>query len=203
MKALQQPNGSFSATEDGSECDTRFVYCACAISTYLNDWSAVNQELATQYILNCITYEGGISLIPDSEAHGGSTYCGVASLVLMNKLATVPIITIESLKYWCISRQIFGYQGRTNKDADSCYSYWIGSTLKLLNCFELTDIQSTKQFLIDVCQYEPEYGGFCKQPDAYPDVLHTFYSLSWLSLTHFPGLKSLDPSLTICTDKVK
>ena len=35
LGALQREDGSFTATSDGSECDMRFLYCACAISTIL------------------------------------------------------------------------------------------------------------------------------------------------------------------------
>jgi len=33
------------------------------------------------YIGKCQTYEGGIGPVPESEAHGGLTYCAVAALV--------------------------------------------------------------------------------------------------------------------------
>jgi hypothetical protein len=42
----------------------RFVYCACAVSALLNDWSGVNRNSCLQYILSCVTYEGGLSLVP-------------------------------------------------------------------------------------------------------------------------------------------
>ena len=67
IRLLQQPDGSFKATYDGIECDSRFVYCACAISTFLNDWSAVDKDKATQYLLNCFTYEGGFALYPGNN----------------------------------------------------------------------------------------------------------------------------------------
>ena len=58
-------NGSFRAVQsDVGESDVRFLYCACAVSAVLNDWSGVNKELAVQYILSCITYEGGLAVIP-------------------------------------------------------------------------------------------------------------------------------------------
>lgn len=187
MKHNQQPNGSFSATLHGSECDTRFVYCACAIAYMLNDWSGVDKDAATKYIQSCISYEGGIALIPGAEAHGGSTYCGTAALVLMNRLDSLGSTGISSLGKWCQQRQIGGYQGRTNKEPDSCYSFWIGATLQLLGIFADTDIPSTLSFvLIDDgergCQSSHPSGGFSKTPEGYPDVLHSFYSICWLSL---------------------
>lgn len=45
---------SFAATLEGSESDVRFVYCACSICYILQDWSAINIETATNYIINSI-----------------------------------------------------------------------------------------------------------------------------------------------------
>lgn len=66
MISLQEPSGSFRASVDANESDTRFLYCACAISTILNDWSGVDIPRAVDYILSCVTYEGAISLHPGS-----------------------------------------------------------------------------------------------------------------------------------------
>lgn len=65
---LQQPNGSFSPVADGSEYDMRYIYCACCISYMLNDWSGVDRNRATQYILDSISYEGGIGQVFHSKS---------------------------------------------------------------------------------------------------------------------------------------
>ena len=69
LQQLQQSNGSFSIVVKDGESDTRFVYCACAISVLLNDWSGVDRDAAASFILSCLTYEGGISLYPGNCAH--------------------------------------------------------------------------------------------------------------------------------------
>lgn len=59
------PSGAYRATLSVTgEADVRFLYCACAISSVLKDWSAVNIPLAVQYIVRCFTYEGGIAVMP-------------------------------------------------------------------------------------------------------------------------------------------
>ena len=59
------PSGAFRATlSDSGEADVRFLFCACAISAALGDWSAVDLPAAEQYILRCFTYEGGIAVMP-------------------------------------------------------------------------------------------------------------------------------------------
>ena len=63
---------------------------------------------------------------------GGSTFCAVASLMLMGRLhSTLTPRQREHLKRWCIMRQQTGFQGRPNKPADTCYSFWVGATLKV------------------------------------------------------------------------
>jgi geranylgeranyl transferase type-1 subunit beta len=65
LKLLQTSNGSFQATlADTSDHDMRFLFCACAISAALDDWSGVDKDKAVDFIRSCITYEGGIALLP-------------------------------------------------------------------------------------------------------------------------------------------
>eukprot|EP01042_Synura_sphagnicola_P001706 gene1706-2000_t len=67
----------------------RFLFCASAISSLLNDWSGVDVDRSVSYIQSCRTYEGGFGLTPGAEAHGGSTYCALASLSLMGRLTAL------------------------------------------------------------------------------------------------------------------
>lgn len=85
LRSLQQPNGSFSSTRQRSESDMRFLYCACAISSMLADWTGFDRERSVQFVRDSQAYDGGIGLWPGCEGHGGSTYCAVASLVMMNE----------------------------------------------------------------------------------------------------------------------
>jgi prenyltransferase beta subunit len=67
-----------------------------------------------------------------NEAHGGSTYTAIASLVLMGELDCLGEFHRTNLIRWCLMRQSTGYNGRTNKDNDSCYSFstsWENSAL--------------------------------------------------------------------------
>jgi geranylgeranyl transferase type-1 subunit beta len=40
---------------------------------------------------------------------------------------------IELLKKWAVMKQQRGFHGRTNKPDDSCYAFWIGATLTVIN----------------------------------------------------------------------
>ena len=63
---------------------------------------------------------------------GGSTFCAIAALVLMGCLeSTFSPSELEAVRRWCLMRQRSGFQGRPNKPADTCYSFWIGASLKV------------------------------------------------------------------------
>ena len=38
---------------------------------------------------------------------------------------------LEKIKRWCLVRQKSGFQGRPNKPVDTCYSFWVGASLKV------------------------------------------------------------------------
>ncbi|KAL9250855.1 farnesyltransferase subunit beta-like protein [Drosera capensis] len=88
-------------------------------------------ENVGNYILSCQTYEGGIAGEPGSEAHGGYTFCGLATMILINE---VQRLDIAGLVNWVAFRQGVecGFQGRTNKLVDGCYSFWQGGVSALI-----------------------------------------------------------------------
>ncbi|XP_046354801.1 geranylgeranyl transferase type-1 subunit beta-like [Haliotis cracherodii] len=196
LKALQQDDGSFCAMPEGSEHDMRFVYCASCISYMLKDWSGINIQTTADYIKNSVSYEGGIAQGPDAEAHGGPTFCGLASLVLMDKLqSSFTPRQVSRLKRWCISRQQTGFQGRPNKPVDTCYSFWVGATLQLLDTFELSSFEFNRSYILQT--QSNVTGGFAKWPESTPDALHAYFGICGLSLMKEPGLASLHPALNI------
>jgi protein farnesyltransferase subunit beta len=78
------------------------------------------------------TYEGGIGGEPGNEAHGGYTYCGLAAVAL----AGCPqALDLSRLLHWAVQRQGWvegGFNGRTNKLVDGCYSFWQGGVFPIL-----------------------------------------------------------------------
>ena len=105
--------------------------------------------------------------------------------------------------YFISLRQVGGFQGRTCKEPDSCYSFWVGACIVMLGGREYMDFSSTAEFLLGHCQFFRGIccGGFAKVPGAPPDILHAFYSLCWLSLAGDSDLRVLNPSLGICSDR--
>ena len=129
-------------------------------------------------------------MVPGQEGHGGTTYCALAALKLLGKLESID--DKEGLIQWCTRRQIGGLQGRTNKKADTCYSFWVGASLHMLGAVELLAPEPLIEF-IGKCKCA--VGGYSKVVGIYPDVLHSFYSLCGLSLVGCPRLLPLEPTL--------
>ncbi len=78
------------------------------------------------------TYEGGLGGEPGNEAHGGYTYCGLAALCL---LGNESVLDLPALLHWAAQRQGSmegGFNGRTNKLVDGCYSFWQGSLFTIM-----------------------------------------------------------------------
>ena len=109
--------------EDG-EADVRGSYTALAVASLCN---LLTDELvagAADFIAACQTYEGGIGATPGEEAHGGYTFCGLAAMVLLGE---VERLRVPQLVSWLVHKQMAvhgGFQGRTNKLVDGCYSFW-------------------------------------------------------------------------------
>ncbi|XP_045136717.1 geranylgeranyl transferase type-1 subunit beta-like isoform X2 [Portunus trituberculatus] len=197
VAALQCPDGSFFSTRGGSENDMRFMYCAAAICYILQDFSAINTTSATKYILNSMSYEGAMGQGTHLEAHGGSSYCAIATLHLLGKLdSSLSRTQRERLVRWLVGRQSGGgLQGRPNKPPDTCYAFWIGATLQILGALDYLDTTALRQFVLST--QDPITGGLAKYPNSNPDGLHTYLGISGLSLLRKDDLKPVDPALNI------
>ncbi|XP_038903092.1 protein farnesyltransferase subunit beta [Benincasa hispida] len=133
---MKQPNGGFRMHDQG-EIDVRACYTAISVASILNILDDELVQNVGNYIQSCQTFEGGIAGEPGSEAHGGYTFCGLATLILINE---VHRLDLRSLLDWVVFRQAgleCGFQGRTNKLVDGCYSFWQGGVCSLLQRLNL------------------------------------------------------------------
>ncbi len=192
VASMQDESGSFRASAD-SESDMRFLFCAAAVCELLDDRERVGMDVrrATACVLAARSYDGGFGLAAGQESHGGSTYTALAALSLMGTLHQLP--RPERTVRWCVERQRGGFQGRPNKDEDSCYSFWIGASLELLGVPRMADGVRLQHF-VGRCECVRK-GGFGKFVGCHPDVLHSYYSLCGLSLIGASGVAPLDPCL--------
>lgn len=197
VACLQKPDGSFKSNYEHGESDLRFVYCSLAICNILNDSSGIDVNNAIQFILNCFNYDGAFGQNPKTESHGGSTYCATASLSLLNKLNHVlNDDRMKTLERWTVNRQTNGgFQGRPNKDPDTCYSFWLGATLSIIGSLDKMNKEKNRNFILSNANVLT--GGFGKNVDALPDPMHTCLSLCGLSLIGEEILNPISPALNI------
>nr|CAH8845586.1 unnamed protein product [Trichobilharzia regenti] len=133
LRKLHQPNGSF-LMHMGGEIDVRGAYCAIAVARLtglLKKYPDLFESTA-DWVASCQTYEGGFGGQPGLEAHGGYTFCAVAALCFLGRS---DLINLPRLLHWASRRQMAtegGFQGRTNKLVDSCYSFWQGALFPMV-----------------------------------------------------------------------
>ena len=125
------------------EVDVRATYTILACAQLLNlPKQFLFSSKVLGFVQSCQTFEGGFGGEMGSEAHGGYTYCAVASLYLLWKNNTNHDsldqmgIDLPSLCGWLARRQMYregGFCGRANKLVDGCYSFWQGVALDILS----------------------------------------------------------------------
>ena len=171
------------------ESDLRSTYCAITVAYILNllDLNNLEGNLISKGVVenikNCQNFEGGLGPEPFCEAHGGYSFCGIATLVMLNKLSE---IDVPRFVRWLTARQMKyegGFNGRTNKLVDSCYSYWQGSIFNMLMNSDKTltnememlfDQLSLQAYILFACQNEK--GGLKDKPGKPNDLFHTNYA---------------------------
>jgi protein farnesyltransferase subunit beta len=133
-----ESNGSFRMHIDG-EIDVRATYCVLAVIHILQMIPLSSSCFFTQpriadYLSSCQSvWEGGFGGEQGAEAHGGYTFCAVASLQLFHVQSPSSfwlLDSMESCAAWLAQRQMSyegGFSGRINKLVDGCYSFWQGS----------------------------------------------------------------------------
>lgn len=160
------------------EIDVRACYTAISVASILNILDFELVDGLGDYILRCQTYEGGIAGEPGSEAHGGYTFCGLATMILINE---VDKLDLSSLIDWVAFRQGVecGFQGRTNKLVDGCYSFWQGGSLFIMQRLlsiahhqSKSSPTSLKHLPVDGSADSASFTG--RKPDKRPYQIHDF-----------------------------
>eukprot|EP00850_Spirogloea_muscicola_P015386 SM000117S25506 [mRNA] locus=s117:281276:283699:+ [translate_table: standard] len=189
IAGLQQPDGSFAGDEWG-EIDTRFSYCALACLSLLGRLGAVEVARATDYVASCRNFDGGFGNIPGGESHAGQIFCCVAALQIGGALH---LVDRDLLGWWLCERQVpsGGLNGRPEKLPDVCYSWWVLSSLVIIDRLHWIHAPKLRRFILR-CQ-DDERGGIADRPEDMVDVFHTFFGLAGLSLMGHPALAAVDP----------
>lgn len=145
IKSLQTSDGCFVGDEYG-ETDTRFTYCAVSCASLLGGLDQLNTTAAISYLEACRnpdgyeqTYDRGFGSVPGAESHAGQSifvadlvFCCVGALDILDALH---LVDADKLGWWLCERQLpcGGFNGRPEKLEDVCYSWWVLSSLCMIN----------------------------------------------------------------------
>ncbi|RMJ26176.1 Geranylgeranyltransferase beta subunit [Aspergillus sp. HF37] len=181
--------GSFMGDEWG-EHDTRFLYGAFNALSLLGLLHLVDVPKAVSYIQKCENFDGAYGIRPGAESHAGQVFTCVGALAIAGRL---DLVNQDRLGGWLSERQLEngGLNGRPEKLEDSCYSWWVGSSLAMVDRLHWIDGSKLAAFILG-CQ-DPEAGGFGDRPGNMVDVFHTNFSVAGLSLLKLAGVVEVDP----------
>lgn len=103
-------SGAFRMDSDG-EIDVRGAYCAVSVAKLVNISAEEEVKLfkgTVDWIASCQTYEGGMGGVPDKEAHGGYTFCGIAAMALLGSTGKCNLdALLVSLLVFCLNFYFF------------------------------------------------------------------------------------------------
>ncbi|KAI8435601.1 hypothetical protein MSG28_003876 [Choristoneura fumiferana] len=118
-------------------------------------------------------------------------YCCVGTLSICRRMDA---LRADELAWWLCERQLpsGGLNGRPEKLPDLCYSWWVMSSLTMLNRIHWVDKKSLEQFIL-ACQ-DAETGGFSDRPGDITDPFHTLFGLTGLSLLGNTNIKAVNPT---------
>ncbi|MCJ1258345.1 hypothetical protein MMC24_006178 [Lignoscripta atroalba] len=181
--------GTFAGDEWG-ETDTRFLYGALNALSLLHLVSLIDLPKAISHIQACANSDGGYGVAPGAESHAGQIFTCVAALAIARRL---DLVDKDRLGAWLSERQLEngGLNGRPEKLEDVCYSWWVVTSLAMIDRLHWIDGDKLAEFILR-CQ-DPEMGGIADRPGDMVDVFHTLFGVAGLSLLKYPGLKEIDP----------
>jgi len=227
--SLQLDDGSFAGNSWG-EVDTRFSYCALSTLSILGRLGGgttagvssdggveaqVDITKAAEFIIACQNFDGGFGSCPGAESHAGQIFCCVGALSIASSLHRLGDESVDLLAWWLAERQCDsgGLNGRPEKQADVCYSWWILSSLSILGKVDLINVEKLAVFILKA--QDDEDGGIADRPGDMVDVFHTFFGIAGLSLIGYlhkkddkdAGLmgkyRKIDPIYALPTDIVQ
>ena len=142
-------NGSFAGDEWG-ETDTRFLYGALNALSLLHLTSLIDTTKAVQYVQACANFDGGYGVSPGAETHSGQIFTCLGALAIAGRL---DLVDKDRLGGWLSERQLAngGLNGRPEKLEDVCYSWWVGSSLAMIDRIHWIDGKKLGNFILQ-CQ---------------------------------------------------
>lgn len=149
ITSLHNPDGTFSGDAWG-ETDTRFIFCALNCLSLLKrlDDKRLKLDKTIEYIVRCRNFDGGFGSSPGGESHAAQVYVCVGSLTI---LGAQQHIDADQLGWWLSERQLKngGLNGRPEKLEDVCYSWWVLSSLSMMERVHWIDGAKLTKFILE------------------------------------------------------
>ena len=174
-----------------SDCDGRNLFCIFTISSLYGILSLDLENLCVESFRHLSITSEGFTTKKFSGVHGALNYCWLGSLFFLNTDKKLKLFF--GIKKWLLNRQhifTFGLSGRLSKVPDSCYNFWIGASLILLNIKIGKELGNSYIFYNDKTS-----SSFSDRSGKITDSYHICYSISGLSLLNFLSM-SLDLNIT-------
>jgi geranylgeranyl transferase type-2 subunit beta len=110
----------------------------------------VDVTKAVSFVESCANFDGGYGVVPGAESHSGQIFTCLGALAIANRLDTV---NIDRLAAWLSERQTEegGLNGRPEKLHDVCYSWWVASSLAMIDRLHWIDLGKLSTFILK-CQ---------------------------------------------------
>ncbi|CCI41182.1 unnamed protein product [Albugo candida] len=205
---LQLADGSFVGDQWG-EVDTKFTYCALSALSILKQMHLVDVAKAMEHINSCKNFDGGFGNLPGCESHGGHVFTAVGALSIGQ--AVTKYVDAELLGWWLSERQCDsgGLNGRPEKQADVCYSWWDIASLIMIGKLDWINKDKLIDYILD-CQ-DLEDGGIADRPGNIADVFHTFFGICGLIMLgyfdreatkhpEYAGIRKIHPVFALPVD---
>ena len=102
---------------------------------------------ALAYVEACANFDGGYGVTPGAESHAGQIYTCVGALAIAGRL---DLVDRDRLGGWLSDRQLNngGLNGRPEKLEDVCYSWWVVSSLAMIDRIQWIDRDKLAQFIL-------------------------------------------------------
>ena len=202
IAGLQRSNGTF-AGDDWGETDTRFMYGALNALSLLgllpqqqpNLPPLIDVSAAMAYVKACQNFDGGFGSEPGAESHSGQVFTCCGALSIVGEVDSyLGEAGKDRLGAWLSERQLpsGGLNGRPEKLVDVCYSWWVMSSMAMIDRLHWIDKAKLTTFILR-CQ-DTDEGGLADRPGDMVDVFHTVFGIAGLSLLGHPGLVEVDPA---------
>lgn len=136
--------------------------------------------------------------MPGAESHAAYVFTAIGALKILGDL---DLVDKDKLGLWLSQRQTAqgGFNGRPDKLADVCYSWWILSSCFMIDRQSWINLDSLRRYILN-CQdidTDGSGGGIADCPGNETDVFHTFFGLTALSLMEKFDLEPIDHTYAI------